>query len=359
MLTIYPEKIKNFRSHRNPSFYLVVTPALSNQVSLQSTALYSECHTIVCEPQEDIDTLVKNKIPDHADIFFMPYWYPSIHFFPRRENLLPHQRFVAMPCSLATPVNLHDISYFLNVIYDTDPEELQSKVDNFFKTLGDSKTITFINHEYDTSAVLNLNKDCLWTEICGHIHAGEIGIAPSAELALTHVEFKNPHCSLDITGDLLLQGCPILHVHDTQPSCRHQQSQLFTQLTSLQMGALKVTLVKGVIQHLEVLKAPAQIACDAFEKLLATTEAYRTLIEVGIGLHHRFRLVDGNKTMNETYGGDHQCVHFGMGAFGSTLYHLDVLCPATSLMSDAHRLLVGPGNERPSRRQGGYCPCEN
>ncbi|GJH03185.1 hypothetical protein [Paraburkholderia terrae] len=84
---------------------------------------------------------------------------------------------------------------------------------------------------------------------------------------------------------------------------------------------------------------------------------YRILWEIGFGINTESRILPGNHAMNETYGGTAGAIHFGIGLTPYTQYHLDIICPNTTVKTSHGDYLIGGKPSSIHRARGAGCPC--
>ena len=225
------------------------------------------------------------------------------------------------------------ISYFLKNLYATKPKEFIDKATNFFKKISKVKGLIYINNTYNTKIFLRFTSSCLWGEAFGDLKSGESGVIPCGEIALTHVKFHDivPH-PLPINGSITLSGYPIVHQYNLRSqSAANHQAELYQQLSTLKHGAIKAQVKQGVIVDLELLDNTAGDAFLALKKLFANNPYYRTIIEIGHGINTKQKLINGNCSMNESFGNKNLCIHYGFGHVRYSDYHIDILCPETKI----------------------------
>ena len=59
--------------------------------------------------------------------------------------------------------------------------------------------------------------------------------------------------------------------------------------------------------------------------------------------------------MNEVYGGEHGCLHWGLGLTPFTQYHLDIISPDTTVYTENGEVILGDKGGAPSVRiTGGF-----
>jgi hypothetical protein len=348
MLEIYPDKIKNFSNeYRNKKFCLIITEFLSNKIAIKPSRYYEESVLVICKADEKINDILE-RLPKDADLFFIPYLYNE-HPFPQPSDLTTNQRFLMLSCTQSTPVTLEGINYFLNLIYASDPKK-------FYQACEFADAIEFVNQKHSTVATLQINEELLLSEICGNLEPRQIGVVPSGEIAFSHKHFHEmPPISLD--GTIVLLGHPILHCHTFTQEAFNYQLKLFNKFLSLQKNAMELTVKDGKIIYCQAIDRGAKKSVQALNELFETDSRYQIIIEIGIGLNQHLKLLEYNSSMNETYGGDDMCIHFGIGIAPATLFHLDVICPDTQLKINTGKVLVKGSRPNLQLQDAMICPC--
>ncbi len=373
MLDIYPEKFSSYVGKRNSNFCLLVTPELHDQVRLHDSELYQDVFLLTCKHEEDINQLLKSKKLHNSDIFFIPFGYDQFNPLPKYENVSHHQRILVASCLPSTPNNLKQVAMGLEAAYKTDVESLVERAGIFFDKLDGCSGLYFINQVYNTSAFLMLDEDCVCTEILGNLGQGEFGLMPSGEVALSQQDFKNINIpTFHMQGEIILQGHSIVHLIEFRNTQALQfQEKIYTSLLPLLEHGVKVTLEQGEIISMQPMHDSAAKACEGLQDLFALDKQYKKITELGVGMNPNIQLVEDNCSMNEAYGGEHNCLHVGLGT-SSTRYHVDILCPGTVITTDTGHVLVGQPEKNKhlldvldkkhsktmlQRNQNGHCVC--
>lgn len=358
MLDIKPDLIKSFSNkYRNENFCLVTTPSLDGQFTLHSSIHYKSYHQYVCNNDEKFVNLL-NIMPDYSDIFFLPYQHSEVNPAALSSTIKRNQRVVIMDCDYRTPITIEDIKYFLNFMYKVDKKELRKKVSIFYNSCNSSNELIFQDSRFDTLATLIFDENCTFFDGCSDLKPGQSQIEPSGEIGFAHYNFANQSIRLstvNLNGELLFQGYPIVHCLDQDKA--DYQNRVFDRLILLKETQVKVEVRHGKIVNCSPLTKDANIACSTLNSLLESDDRYCVICEIGIGLHSNLELRPYNCAMNETYGGDNMCVHFGIGAPLVTLFHLDMLCPATQIITDTGNLIMKSNPDQLKFSNASSCPC--
>ncbi len=333
-IIIEPDRIDYLRLDRAKTFCVVTTPALKSKLSIATSTHYEKVMIATIATDQPIDDFLAQQSATNTDYFFLPYGYTIPNLTASKEYLAKDCKFLALRCLPTTPIDIDDIHYFLKNIMNTSPEMYIAKADTFFSAIENRDKIIYADNNHKTQATLTVDNSCLWGEAYGDLRAGESGVIPCGEIALTHVNFKDnkPH-PLPLNGEIVLQGLPIIHHYNlTSAAAIAKQAALYNALTVLQQAPVIATVTNGVITTLTALDKKAEPAIDALENLFNENKYYRTIIEVGHGLNHTAKLAKKNCSMNESFGGNDYCIHYGLGHMRFSDFHVDVICQNTRIV---------------------------
>lgn len=356
MLTIDPARIRAFGEASETHFFVVTNHSLRDSININRTGGYLDHQVIVYEPEASFVELLTNQVPDRAHILVIS---PDVFFqSPPQKAIGSHRKLLAMACN-STPTNIDAINHFLRVIEDTDPEKQQRHADRFFE-LGESATyLEFIDEKNGTHARFNhLDDSYLWSEQAGALGNGEQQLAPSGEISVLPLRIQefDENLRLDFNGTIALNGTPILH-NGTPSFLRTDQQRLHQALSVISDDVLFATVENGVIVD-QIAKSPgAEPAAKILQALFLTDSRYRILWEIGFGINTANRILPGNHAMNETFGDTDGAIHFGLGLTPFTQYHLDIVCPNTSVRTDKGDYLIGRRRSVIERNRAAGCPC--
>ncbi len=359
MYCVNPDAFKQFGEITHESFYLAITRELKDVVSVKTSRKYSSVHCIIVPAEKDFYEVVQS-LPEDAHIVWIPFGRRG-GAFSRRGSIKANQKLMTFLCMNA-PVTIDMVLHFLKVLEKTNPDQQVELAEKFFDKLSRAQFVEFINTQYATKATLEIDFDCLWSEMYGYIPKGWQQLVPNGEVALTHQkntpENFDPLSALKISGSVIFQGCPLLSRQSTEPYITNTElMRIYKELEPLRTGGtLQVVLKNGMITDLLPLTSNAESAKRMLEALFAVDERYRTLFEIGFGFNTAIELYPGNCVMNEAYAGVDGCVHFGIGA-EITNYHFDIICPGTQVISSAGETLIKASDGGLNRKPDSACPC--
>lgn len=358
MINVYPDKLTYFSHNRvNEKFCLIITEAIIDKVVLHNSNTYKQTIKIVCHEDEDIYEIIRRAECQACDIFFIPALYLS-NGFPSTDTVKSNQRYLTLACSTSTDTRLEYIPAVLETCYQHTPSQLQRKADILFETVDGSYSLEFINEEFQTKATLEINKKCLWNEICGLIQQGGDTISPVGEIAITHFDFDNLKTpALDMNGEIVLHGKPIVHSFFRGIEYFKKRDEIFKNLSLLEQVPIIATLKNGKIMQLKEAIHKKSGLIEYFESLFNIDKRFRTIIELGIGVNDAVKLLPFNTTYNESFSNGDYCLHYGIGKRETTQYHIDVICPGTKLIPDNGKKLSLNPPSIIQRRTKSSCPC--
>jgi hypothetical protein len=356
MLTIDPTRIRVFGEASETHFCVVTNHSLQNSITINKVGGYLSYQIILHEPGTSFVDLLAHQVPDRAHVLVIS---PDVFFqSPPQDAIGSHRKLLAMACN-STPTNIDAINHFLRVIEETDPQKQQRHADRFFELGEDAAYLEFIDEKNGTHARFNhLHNDYLWSEQAGTLSDGEQQLAPSGEISVLPLRIQDfdENLHLDFNGTIALSGTPILH-NGTPSFLRTDQQRLHDALSVISNDALVATVENGVIVDLTAKSQGAESASNILQALFLIDSRYRILWEIGFGINTANRILPGNHAMNETFGNTDGAIHFGLGLTPFTQYHLDIVCPNTSVRTDKGEYLIGKRRSSMERNRTVGCPC--
>ncbi|ATB40263.1 hypothetical protein CYFUS_005711 [Cystobacter fuscus] len=356
--SISPARIRQFGDPEDAAFCLVTNREFISQIHLEREGGYSDYLILEYENGDRFSELLAKKIPEHAHILVIS---PNAFFqSPRAEELGSRRKLLAMACN-STPTAWDMIPRFLKIVEDTDPEEQQRFTDRFFAMGEASAYLEFVDERYGTRARLeHLDERYLWNEQAGLLNWGGQQLAPSGEISVLplHIWDFDSNLYLKFNGTIAIQGYPILH-NGTPSFLRADQARIHGQLACLSREALIATVENGRIVDLKAAGPEAQPAHDMMTAMFEVDSRYRIIWELGFAINTHSTIVPGNFAMNEVFGAENGTIHFGLGLTPHTQYHLDLICPGLTVLTDKGQVVLGrrgPVGAMPRVRAEG-CAC--
>ncbi|CAJ61065.1 MULTISPECIES: hypothetical protein [Frankia] len=338
------------------TFCLLTQADRATDFTLAPSSRYGSVVHRTLEADESLqDALGDQRIPADADVFVV---CPDRFLVSPEPALVGAQRRIAvMPCG-STPVTDAQVAYFLSVVEQTDPADLETRADTLFEALGEADHVTLADLAGHASARFVISGDYEWNQQAGALAAGEQQIAPAGEASAVPTDLYRFDTSrrLGLDGQIALRGAPIVHRGD-DPAVLAEQARLFDDLDVLRTATVVLHLADGMVTDCHAVNAAGKRAVDALAELFAADEAYRVVWEFGIGLNPVFEQQPGNCGMNEMYGAADGIVHLGFGLTPTTRYALTFTCADTVLSDPAGTRLAGPAPRRMRRRRTPTCGC--
>jgi hypothetical protein len=355
-INIDPSRIRAFGDSKGVHFVVVTNRSLQDQIAVAENGQYSSCRIVIFESGRSFVELLKDDIPESAHILVIS---PEVFFqSPPQDAIGSRRKLLAMACN-STPTDGNAIAHFLRVIETTDPHRQQDFADRFFDLGEAASFLEFVDETNGTHARFNhLDDSYLWSEQAGTLGYGEQQLAPSGEISVLPLRIQefDENLRLDFNGTIALNGTPILH-NGTPSFLRADQRRLHDALSAISEAALIATVENGVIVGLQARSAAGEPAAQILRAMFTVDSRYRILWEIGFGVNTANRILPGNHAMNETFGGTDGAIHFGLGLTPYTQYHLDIVCPNTSVRTDQGEYLIGSTNPKIERNRTAGCPC--
>lgn len=339
-IKITPSKIKTFGSPDNAVFCLISNPKLLPYFDIDAAGYDSSIKIAYSNDGDTFEEILTSKIPNKAHILVIS---PDAFFqSPAQELIGMGRKLIVMACN-STPSDIESIRHFLSIIEKTDPQLQQDKADYFFEVGEQADYLEFLDNVNGTKAKFNhMDDSYLWSEQAGLLSYGEQQLAPSGEISVLPLRIQefDEQLRLDFNGTIALHGCPILH-NGTPSFLRSDQSRIYSALSHIQECAIIAEVNQGVITYLTAQSKKSEQSKNMLQAMFDTDSRYRILWEIGFGVNTKHDILVGNYAMNETFGGTNGAIHFGLGLTPYTQYHLDIICPNTSVVTNNGDVLIG------------------
>ena len=326
-LKISPTSIQQYGFDTKKHFYVLAPHIVLQRLEITEYELGPVIQTFACNDIDSVYQVFNHELHDDAHILLiLPYSKESLSLSQMTDRLIkPSQKVLMMKC-IPSHGDLAVLEYFLKVLQKTDVAAQEQVADDFYDLLEKAHGLVFQNSIVDECATLQFDDFCLWNDLFGYVQDGDIMVAPSGEIALSHEAHASVdlrEARLDINGMLCLTGYSIVHQMSSIVD-KTQQSKLFQQLSTLRNVPVLAEIKSGEIVNLT---SKNSIALTALQELLQQDARYRVISEIGFGLNTQMQIMEEiNTGMNEIYGHQKMCVHFGFGNI-HTDYHFDILCP--------------------------------
>ncbi len=345
-IDIYPNRLKQFGDPAGCNFCLVTNLDLINAFNIKMEPGYKCSLIILYEKEQDFTELLKTKIPENAHILVIT---PDCYFRSPKPEILGNKRKLIIMANNSTPTSLEAIEHFLRCGENTEPAQLDSIADKFFDLAESTKQLYFVDNDYQTKATFNHASDRLqWHQQAGSLDWGQQQLFPSGEISTLPLDVYDTdiESSFELNGDIVLKGHPVLH-SGKRSYLPHDQERIFQKLALLEQHPIIAQVKNGIITDLKPTINNSQSIINMLEAMFDIDSRYRTIIEIGFGINHWLQLFKGNSAMNEVYAADTGgTVHWGLGLTPFTQYHLDIICPNTSIINDNNEIIFGKNNEQ-------------
>ncbi|CEK10765.1 hypothetical protein [Legionella hackeliae] len=338
-IALLPDKLPMFFKEKASNFCLLIPPSLKGLIEINQCQTYANFFVKILPPNVVLDEFVKH-IEDDTDILFIPYQSPLVDCYPVDGNLKPNQRFVDVLANLQTPVTFQTLEHILNNIYYTSVQQLEHSTDIFFDMLSAADHLIFTNKTYGTTATLFFREDYLWSENIGLVLKGESIRAPYGEIALVSTLLRDDIIPcLEMEGEIVFDSTVILHLFAFEKSFLNEQHNMYHSLAKIDKNPVKIYVNNGTVEKVISLTQNDETAL-ALEQFFSHDPQLRKIIEVGFGINKSIQLLPKNLAASEPYGGINNCLHLGFGS-RKLNYHLDILCPQTTVFTNQGFLLAG------------------
>lgn len=347
-LTIAPTQISQFGPSEGVTFCLVTNPEMIDAVQVVRDGSYRDYITIPFQAGDRFEDILAERIPEPAHILVMS---PGCFFESPPSELLGRRKLLAMACN-STPTSIESLRHFLGVISATSAAAQEAFSDRFFELAEASDCLIYADDRHGTKAILDhLDEDLVWNQQAGYVDWGEQQIVPSGEISVLPAEIRefDQALCLPLEGEITLRGFPILH-SGTPSFTREDQSRIHSRLYPMHDEAIIAKVVKGRIVDMHPYQESGASVARMLEALFEVDSRYQHVWEIGHALNTSLDLVPGNHAMNEVYGADHGCLHWGLGLTPYTQYHLDIIAPDTTVYNDSGQVLLGERGGNPPAR---------
>ncbi|MCC3770750.1 hypothetical protein [Streptomyces sp. UNOC14_S4] len=366
-LVVRPAAYRQFAGTEEPSqgkraFCLVTDAAVADGFVIEGPHGYAEARIVAARPEDTLQSLLTTRVPEAADLLVVR---PGAFVTSPDPAAVGARRISVMPCG-STPVEEGHLRYFLSVLERTDPDAQAARADRFLAGLEQAATdggLRIVDTAQGTSCAVGLDGPELEVNLqAGRLGPGEQQIAPSGEISILPrpITDFDPACRLALDGELTLRGWPIVHA-GYDPALDGPQDDLFRQLLPLHRHPVVVTVVAGSVTACRPgTDHPAAAgAAKALDALLDADERYRTVWELGFGIHTDMAAVPANCGLNEVYGAVDGAVHLGLGLTPFTRFALTFLCPGSAVVDGTGAVLLGASatTRRLRRTNRAGCGC--
>jgi len=347
-ITVDPATVRQFGMPAEPApgkpgvaFRLVTNPELADAFEIRTTAPYASTGIVTTPEGVSFEELIPT-LPEPAHVLVIS---PERFFESPPDDIIgPRRKLVAMACN-STPTTVDTIAHFLRVIARTDPEDQNRFAERFFEMVGESDYLRIINEKVGTELTFQHfsdEVDYVWNQQGGSLDWGEQQILPSGEISVLPIEIRSfdegLHLVLD--GELALHGHPILH-NGTPDFSRRDQARIHAELAAMTASPLVARVKDGIITDVQSTVPTAEPARRMLQSMIDVDSRYRIIWEIGFGHNYALDLLTGNHAMNEVYGADRGCLHWGLGLTPYTQYHLDIISPGTKVLTDTGQVVLG------------------
>lgn len=339
---IDPGRLRQFGDPEGATFCLLTNQAYVDHLKVETEAPYADVRILTCGEGDDIEAIFASEIPTRAHVLVVS---PERFFESPPESVLGAERkLLAMACN-STPTELEVVRHFMSVLEATDPIEQDAFADHFFELVEEAEFLRIVNDELHTELIFNhLSEEYIWNQQAGSMDWGTQQIVPSGEISVLPIEIRSFDSSLrlDLNGELVLHGHPILH-SGTPSFLREDQARIHESLIAIEVEPLLATVERGIVTSLRPAEGATsrRVAFEMLDAMFAVDSRYRIVWEIGFALNTSLVLYPGNHAMNEVYGGTNGCLHWGFGLTPYTQYHLDVISPGTRVFTDSGVPVLG------------------
>lgn len=339
-IVVRPERYRQLGAAEGATFCLITNSDLRDRIKLEHSGNYSDYQIYYNDEQDQIESLLKNELPEHAHVLVVS----PLTFFrsPDQEYIGARRKLIAMACN-STPTPITDVIHFLRMIENTRPDIQQQFVDRFFDQGPKIEQMVICDDERGTEAVFkHLRDDYEWNIQAGYLDWGEQQISPSGEVSVLPAdiwEFSDT-LKLAIDGEITFCGLPILHSGEVS-FLRQDQQRIFDGLKSMHTSPIVAKVENGMVTALRAVEKKGESAVRMLETLFHVDSRYRTIWELGFAVNTTLELIWDNRAMNEVYGASSGCLHFGIGLTPYTQYHLDIICPGTTIYDEKGNVFFG------------------
>jgi hypothetical protein len=234
----------------------------------------------------------------------------------------------------------------------TSAAEQEAFSERFFELAETTSHLVYVDDKHGTRASLDhLREDLVWNQQAGPLGWGDQQLVPSGEISVLPIgimEFDE-HLNLPLDGEVTFRGYPILH-GGKMSFTREDQARIHRTLVPLQHYAVIAQVSKGRMTSVRPFEPEAAPLVRMLESMFEVDSRYELVWEIGHAMNTSLDILPGNHAMNETYGGTHGCLHFGLGITPYTQYHLDIIAPDTTVYTEAGEVVLGIKGGSPTDR---------
>ncbi|CAO5149925.1 Leucyl aminopeptidase (Aminopeptidase T) [Frankia sp. AiPs1] len=340
-IVVDPSRIRQFGDPTGTAFCLVTNASLMDSIRLVRDSAYDDYRIIDFRGGEDeFARLMREDVPEQAHVLVMS---PDAFFqSPPVDVLGPRRKLLGMACN-STPTDLETLRHFLTCVEATDPQAQEDFSDRFFELAERGECLEYRDDRYGTVATLRLfDVELVWNQQAGLVGWGEQQIVPAGEISVLPIEIRSfeDYLHLPLDGDIVFQGYPILH-SGTPSFSRRDQERIHGKFWPMNEYAVVAHVENGFITATSSPDPGGNAIIEMFEALFAVDSRYRLVWEIGHALNTTLNILPGNHAMNEVYGGNQGCLHWGIGLTPFTQYHLDIISPGTVVRNDKGDVMLG------------------
>lgn len=339
IVTVEPDRLRQFGSPEDSHFFLITNPEFEKQIEVVPGGGYRDYKTVFMKEHGEFDDILAS-LPEPSHILVIS---PNVFFeSPDPARLGAGRKLMGMACN-STPTTIETIRHFIDVTVRTSPQEQASFSDTFFELLEDSEYLVYEDSKRGTRATLqHLDDGLVWNQQAGPIEWGEQQIVPSGEISVLPIEIRDFHedLRLPLEGQIVIRGYPILH-NGTPSFSRTDQARIHSHLQPLREHAVIATVEAGAITTLRPATPGATGVVRMLESMFEVDSRYRIVWEIGHAMNTSLDIMLGNHAMNEVYGATEGCLHWGLGLTPYTQYHLDIISPDTTVLTDKGTVVLG------------------
>lgn len=348
-VVIDPGRLSQFGSAEGNVFCLITNPEIADQISINRDAPYTDYLTVMLGEGDKFDDVLLREVPESAHVVVVS---PE-HFFasPEAEILGPRRKLIALACN-STPTSMETIRHFIDVMHRTSAAEQGAFSDRFFDLAETTDHLVYVDEKHGTRALLDhTREDLVWNQQAGPLDWGEQQLVPSGEISVLPINIMefDEHLNLPLDGDIAFRGYPILHGGE-QSYTREDQARIYGNLAALNKYAVVASVEQGRMTSIRPFEPEAAPLVRMLETLFAVDSRYELIWEIGHAMNTSLDILAGNHAMNETYGGTHGCLHFGLGITPFTQYHLDIVAPDITVYTEAGEIMLGLRGGSPTDR---------
>lgn len=340
-IVIDPALVRQFGPPEGAVFCLVTNPGLRDVFEVRTEAPYASLDVVLTAGDVVFDDLIRS-LPEPAHVLVIS---PERFFESPPDDVIgPRRKLLAMACN-STPTTLDTIKHFLRVVERTSPQDQDRFAERFFALVEETDTLHIVNRQVGTELVFQHfsdDIDYVWNQQGGSLGWGEQQILPSGEISVLPIEIQSfgEDLRLALEGEMTFHGHPILH-NGTPSFSRRDQARIHAELEVMARTPLVGTVKDGHITEVRATAPTGLRAQRMLESMFEVDSRYRKVWEIGFAHNISLDLLAGNHAMNEVYGGERGCLHWGLGLTPYTQYHLDVISPGTQVLTDTGELVLG------------------